>query len=248
MRMNHQPRINKLSLINTLVQTELHNRMQEEQEMWRKHKKLKRKRERSSSYDSDSSSEETYSKRKKKMHKETLRKRKKNKISKEIHHKRKKKKLKKASSASPQNSFSNVNLVQQANASVSSGDRWGHDGFLELHPEAIISGNCFDSENESLSSDKSKKRTADKKLKTKRQFFDESQNSRFSVGLSQQAGTSVSSNVRKRSFNYDSSSEETHYKRRKKFKAKKQISDEAHYLSQIKHKSKKHKQKPSECK
>ena len=111
-----QPRINKLPLLNTLVHVQLQNRMQEEQEMWRKHKRLKRK---SSCRDSDESKHRKHKRKKK-------------------HSKKKKYQLRlkqNASACSPRIS----------SGTVASSERWGHDGFMELHPDQVISGQCFDS-------------------------------------------------------------------------------------------------------
>ena len=144
---NVQPRINKVSLVNTLVQTELHNRMQEEQLMWRKHKKLKQKRDKTDSYDTDSGSEEQRRK-----------------------HKKKKRHKDKVGSPALKRSRLSADHTAQQEKIISSGEKWGHDGFMEIHPEAVISGNCFNSPNalnNTISSNNDKKRSKKKLKKNK---------------------------------------------------------------------------------
>jgi len=119
--------INKSALKRILYQTELHNRVQEEQDMWR----LRLKEKMPSSRKRSKSPAEPPKKIKKNIYNVTIQ---------------------------------------------STCDRWGHSGFIEQHPEEVISGKCFEDNSDSDIETKKKKKKKNKKSKKKKHKKEKHQN------------------------------------------------------------------------
>lgn len=138
--------INTNAFQNIIQNTELHNRMKEEQKMWVQKRKN----------DSSTVSEGSSRKRKPSFYDSS--------DDEYSRHKKKKKKKRKSRTANIIDDDAKVCLPQPNQ------ERWGHSGFLELYSNEVISGACFTDKHarsDSYCTDSDKSFTDHKKKKKK---------------------------------------------------------------------------------